>query len=584
MDARVKYLQENFPDLKIWEATSDADTPTGVPTCAVCFRLAPGFSTAFKDEPWITLCTCEKSRGRREYNISHCPCFSSRASASATAPTSTATTADDDALTADADNTFVLEIPQDPKVAWGDALTLKVQLRDCNGKTTRKFACLPSTIPSGRMQDMSSSNMPNTHSTPDAAIRVMALQPTGNVKRVSTVEYEGPDTSGTVVLTIPSTGMLPVGSYLSRSKARLTMYIYDGADWAELPDLNVLVTVIPGKPSMAKSEMRLIQPDGSGITSTSNDERGLPYQTIFAGDELNLALLIADDGGHRLPIDDPQHHDVVVVNLGPTHPRPPDSLSPGIPWAEHSAVVDDETQRVISTRLTVSGTYEFELRLRSSGEPCRQRVKVRVVPGLPCESETSIFSSKTMSLEFGLGELSFIVRDEHGNSYDQQDVQEHESNVDLPVRIEASAPLTCTLRSGPAPGRGTVALQLDADKFIDYFPEPLSLRLFCRHPAASQEIVAASVPVKVSMPKQPQAMPKPYLDLAKKRRRRIRKEHNEIRDQLLAGNEEVEKMKKQTDLDNNQEELAKRQEECLALYNRGMGLRKILSDLETTFP
>ena len=279
VDARVKYLQLKFLEVMIWEATSDVDTPSGVPAGAVCFRLAPGSSTTFKDEPWITLCTCEKSKGRREYNIRHCPCFSSRASASATAPAYPATTADDDALTADAGNTSVLETPQDPTVAWGDALTLKVQLRDCNDKPTRKFACLPSTVPSGRMQDMLSSRMPNTHSTPDAAMRVMAVQPTGNVKRVSTVKYEGPDTNGTVVLTlqpthIPSTGMLPVGS-LARSKSRLTVYIYDGADWAELPNLNLLVSVIPGKPSMVESEMRLIQPGGSSMPSTS-DEIGSP--------------------------------------------------------------------------------------------------------------------------------------------------------------------------------------------------------------------------------------------------------------------------------------------------------------------
>ena len=316
VDARVKYLQEKFPTLMIWEAATVVDTPTGVPTDAVCFRLAPGSCSAFNDEPWITLCTCEKSKGRREYNISHCPCSSSRASASVAAPAPAATTADDDALTADADNISVLEIPPDSTVAWGGELTLKVQLRDCNGKPTRKFACLPSTIPSGRMQDMSSSNMPNTHSTPDAAIRVMALQPTGNAKRVDTVKYEGPDTNGKVVLTIPSTGMLPVGA-LARSKTRLTMYIFDGSDWAELPDLNILVTVIPGKPSMVKSEMRLVQPVGSNMPST-RDESGPPCATVFAGDELKLALLITDDGGHCIPVDDPQHQDAMVGKFGTT--------------------------------------------------------------------------------------------------------------------------------------------------------------------------------------------------------------------------------------------------------------------------
>ena len=205
------------------------------------------------------------------------------------------------------------------------------------------------------------------------------------------------------------------------------------------------------------------------------------------------------------------------------------------------------------------------------------------MPGLPCESETSAFTNKKLSLETGVGELSFTIRDEHSNSYDQQDVQEPESKVDLDVRVEASAPLTCTIRTGPAPGRGTVALQLDAEMFIEHFPGPLSLRLFCRHPTASKEIVAASVPVKVLMPRQPL---KHYVDLAMKRMRRIKEEYREVRRQLLNGNEEVEEMKNQADLDNNQglqKELTDRKEQCLALQSKGKILRKIWEDLENKF-
>ena len=155
--------------------------------------------------------------------------------------------------------------------------------------------------------------------------------------------------------------------------------------------------------------------------------------------------------------------------------------------------------------------------------------------------------------------------------------------VDLAIRIEASAPLTCTIRNGPAPGRGTVALQLDAEKFMNYFPEPLSLRLFWRPPAASQEIVAASAPVKVLIPRQPQQR---YVDLAKKRMKKVKTEYNEVRSQLLNGNEKVGNLRNQTDLDNNQvkqKELEELKEECVALHSRGKRLRKLLEDLEKSF-